>query len=242
MAQIAHGLADLGFFKESAFDALARQAERVARDGCEHDCCILLWSLALAGRLKEYEGAVNVLWDEITTREVPKIQMPNRKQLKTVVLFAESEGIKLEAGEEFRNAIDDAALYADEQGGRWDKRIAKELAGFGFEGITTEVSPYAACEGGELLKIDIAFEKERVALELDGPTHFLKSLKKKAAGEKPRRDGKTKAKTRLMKSLGWQVARLSWLNSIKIGARSEERRREFWVKKLGKFGVEPRSV
>ena len=103
LSQIAHALADLGFFKESAFDAVAGQAERVARDGCEHDCCIILWSLAVAGRLKEHEEAVNVLWDEITRRDVGKIQLNSRKQLKTVILFAETEGIKLEAGEDVRS-------------------------------------------------------------------------------------------------------------------------------------------
>ena len=76
-------------------------------------------------------------------------------------------------------------------------------------------------------------------MELDGPSHFLTSLKKKGEGEKPRRDGPTKAKTRLMRSLGWQVARLGYLNGIKLSKFPEERRRAFWFKKLGKFGVEP---
>ena len=95
-----------------------------------------------------------------------------------------------------------------------------------FTGFKREASPFAGDEGGELLKIDIAFEKEQVALELDGPTHFLKSLEVKWKGEEPRWDGPTKAKTRLMESLG-------------LDKRPEQERREFWVKELGGFGVEP---
>ena len=79
-----------------------------------------------------------------------------------------------------------------------------------------------------------------MALELDGPSHFLRSLKEKekGEGEESRRDGPSKAKIRLMESLGWKVLRFSWLNRIKLGKKPEEERREFWVKELGKLGVE----
>ena len=135
--------------------------------------------------------------------------------------------------------MDEAALLTIAGSERFEEDIAKELELFGFTGFKREVSPFAGEEGGELLKIDIAFEKERVALELDGPFHFLKSLEEKGKGDEPRRDGPTKAKTRLMESLRWQVFRHSYLSNMKLKRMPEEKRREFWVKELGVFGVEP---
>ncbi|GMH65945.1 hypothetical protein TL16_g04320 [Triparma laevis f. inornata] len=106
--------------------------------------------------------------------------------------------------------MDEASLLSIPGSSRFENDIVEELKRFGFEGLMSEVSPFPGDEGGELLKIDIAFDKERVALELDGPTHFLTTLVRRKKGEKkekPIRDGPTKAKTRLIKNLGWQVSR-----------------------------------
>ena len=78
-------------------------------------------------------------------------------------------------------------------------------------------------------------------MELDGPFHFLESLEEKGVGEDPRRDGPTKAKTRLMESLRWKVMRFSWLKRMELDKRPEQEKRKFWVKELGKLGVEPRK-
>ena len=99
---------------------------------------------------------------------------------------------------------------------------------------------------GEVYKIDIAFEKERLALELDGPSHFLEPLMLKVRDgggqkDKMRRDGPTQAKKRMLEGMGWRVSSLSWTNQKKLMEKSEEYRRKFWVKKLGKFGIEPRK-
>ena len=173
-------------------------------------------------------------------RDENMFEEKNWRQLKLVSLFAGVEGMKLEAGEGHQQKMDEAALFPDGGGtGRFEEDIAWDLVGYGFIGLKRGMSPFAGEEGGELLKIDIAFEKERVALELDGPTHFLKSLEEKGEGEEPRRDGPTKAKTRLMESLRWQVFRHSYLSNMKLKRMPEEKRREFWVKELGVFGVEP---
>ena len=242
VGNIAYALADLGYFEKGVFDAVAGQAKRIAAEGNEQDLCNLLWSLAVAGRMKENERAVEVLWKEVNRRDEGRFLKVHWRQLKIASLFAGCEGMKLEAGEAHQRKMDEAALHVSSGSERFEKDIAKELERSGFKGFRREMSPFAGSEGGELLKIDIAFEKERVALELDGPFHFLKFLKKKGEGEKPRRDGSTKAKTRLLESLGWEVTRLGYLNNRKLKKLPGKKRREFWVKKLGKLGVEPTRV
>ena len=239
VSNIVHALADLGYFEKRVFDAVAGQAERVAREGKEQALSNILWSLAVAGKMNENERAVEVLWKEANRRDEGRFGETSWQQLKIASLFAGYEGMKLEAVVGHQRKMGEAALLTTAGSERFEEDIAKELEQFGFTGFKREVSPFTRDEGGELLKIDIAFEKERVALELDGPSHFLKKFGEKGEGEKPRRDGPTKAKTRLMKSLGWKVMRFSWLSKIKLHKRPEEERREFWVKKLGGFGVEP---
>ena len=123
-----------------------------------------------------------------------------------------------------------------------EAQVAKDLNDFGFQGMTREVSPFDAEDnGGHLLKIDIAFEEERVALELDGPQHFVSIVE--AAGDDQsgknvvRRNGTTKAKTRLLEGSGWQVSRLGWMIKSKLDRVSAAERKVFWAKKLRKFGV-----
>ena len=114
----------------------------------------------------------------------------------------------------------------------FENHIAKELEKFGFGGFEREVSPFEGDEGGELLKIDIAWVDKKVALELDGPSHFLKSAK---TGKEGRRNGPTEAKKRLLKSLGWKVRRLDWKVRVKLDKKNEKERRAFWEKSFGKL-------
>jgi len=240
ISNIAYALADLGYFEKRVFDAVAGQVERVAREGNQQHLCNILWSLAVARRIKENERSVEVLWKEVNKRDVDSFVQKGLRQLKLTTLFASCEGVKLKAGEGHQQKMDETALHASADGtGEFEENIAKELVRFGFTGFRREISPFAGEEGGELLKIDMAFEKEQVALELDGPSHFLKSMEEKGDGEEPRRDGQTSAKSRLMESLGWQVFRHGYLSDRKLNKMPEEKRREFWVKNLGELGVKP---
>ena len=96
------------------------------------------------------------------------------------------------------------------------------------------------------MKIDIAFEKERVALELDGPQHFVNLIQGDRNGGETkhilRRNGQTKAKTRLLEDAGWKVSRLGYPIKSKLDRIGDEEKKLFWEKKLGKFGVMPMDV
>ena len=65
-----------------------------------------------------------------------------------------------------------------------------------------------------------------MTLELDKPIHFFKSLKKKGEGKKPRKDRRTKARTRLMKGLECQVSRHGWLDDMKV-KKDAQREKEY---------------
>mmetsp|Transcript_14404 Transcript_14404/g.29427 ORF Transcript_14404/g.29427 Transcript_14404/m.29427 type:complete len:212 (-) Transcript_14404:11-646(-) len=189
--------------------------------------------------MRENKTAVNMLWKEANRRDEGKFKCAEWRQLKIASLFAGCESMRLETGEGHQRKMDEAALHTISGSETFENNVTKVLERFGFTGFKREVSPFDQGEGGELLKIDIVFEKERVALELDGPSHFLKSIEEKGDGEEPRRDGPTMAKTRLMESLGWKVLRHGYMSDEKLKNMPEEKMREFWVKKLGELGVRP---
>jgi very-short-patch-repair endonuclease len=57
-----------------------------------------------------------------------------------------------------------------------------------------------------LLIVDMACEKTRVVVEIDGPTHYLRDV---SSGEETY-NGSTRVKTRLLRLLGWRVIRVGW--------------------------------
>mgnify|MGYP003906971799 FL=1 len=81
------------------------------------------------------------------------------------------------------------------------------------------------------MAIDIANNEERIAVEFDGPSHFLGF---KGTGRDP--NGKTKMKARLMKSLGWKVVNIPWFEWEEVGKgeRYKPEKIEYLKKKLAK--------
>merc|ERR1711981_860366 len=97
-------------------------------------------------------------------------------------------------------------------------------------------------QGSELFKINIAWCREKVALELDGPWHYLKKLGKGGSGsEIGERDGPTIAKERLLKRLGWRVISFSYLQKEEKEAMIAEEKEQLWGKLLGPFGIVPQG-
>ena len=68
-------------------------------------------------------------------------------------------------------------------------------------GVSTEmeVSPMPEKDMGGFLSIDMANVEQKLAIEFDGPSHFLSD---------GTLNGRSKAKTRLLQQLGWRVVRI----------------------------------
>ena len=101
-----------------------------------------------------------------------------------------------------------------------------------------EVSPFVdgvASEfaGDEFMAIDIANINEKIAVEFDGPSHFLGF---KGTGRDP--NGKTKMKLRLLKILGWKVVNIPWFEwqEVNKGDIYKPEKIEYLKKKLAEVG------
>ena len=85
-------------------------------------------------------------------------------------------------------------------------------------------------ETAEGYSLDIAQPELKLAVEVDGPSHFLKDL---SSGENVV-NGSTRFKTWQLRSLGWTVAHISYLD---WDHKSESERRQLVAAKLGELGV-----
>jgi len=238
ISNTAFGLSYLGYFNEEIFEQIGKHADIVA-NGSKQDIANTLWAFGISGFTAKHEETVKMLWDDVMKRPVTQFSSEAWSQLEIARLFARSEGVDLEVidddgrGGSRREIMENAANVDDKPATRFERNIANDLARFGFSGFETEVSPFDNGEGGKLLKIDIAWKEEKVALELDGPTHFLSPSNK--------RDGPTKAKKRLLKSLGWKVLNISYMQNREFEKLREEEKKKALVVWLEKYGVKPET-
>jgi len=83
-----------------------------------------------------------------------------------------------------------------------------------------EVSPSGLMASG-MLAIDFACLEQKVAIEFDGPSHFLKPV---GSGKlTSTQNGATKAKRRYLEQLGWTVINIDYRDHIQANHKSNEK-------------------
>ena len=242
VANICHSAASLGYFDNAIFQEASNNVDKVIERGNEQHLCNLLYSFAIAGKLND---AMQALWNEAMRRHIGAFNEKDWHQLEVARLFADAEtSLEFKVDDPIRvERLRAASNNVDDSSGRFEEDVAMELQRFGYEGFKREVSPWEEeGEGGELFKIDIAWRREKVALELNGPWHYLKKLVKDGAGsEIGGRDGPTIAKERLLKRLGWRVINFSYLQANEKHLMTTEEKEQLWGKLLGPLGIAPKG-
>jgi very-short-patch-repair endonuclease len=85
-------------------------------------------------------------------------------------------------------------------------------------------------ETAEGFSLDLAQPESKLAIEVDGPSHYLRDV---SSGENVV-NGATRLKTRQLRSFGWTVAHISFLD---WDHKSESERRQLVAAKLGELGL-----
>ena len=105
------------------------------------------------------------------------------------------------------------------------KEFARLLRQIGFH-HECEVSPDSSISGG-MLAIDFASTEQKIAIEYDGPSHYLKVL---GSGElTSTENGATKAKRRFLEQLGWTVINIDYRDFIQAQRASNEKQ---WLREI----------
>ena len=258
VSKIARAFASLGHFDDGAFDQFAKHARRVAEKGSTRDICGMLYALAIAGKVKVHEDAVRILWDEAEGRPTLEFAKEDWNHMEAAMFHARSEGVALRVKDSNKMMRMTEAGSADAAGKAppsFKDEIAQELFDFGYsgfselgyEGFERDFVPFkgdgAGKSLGNFLKIDVAWKKKRVALQLNGPSQFLTRIGEEGGldNEHKTRDGDTLAKARLLNKMGWKLISFSSFDNMARSEMSTDERKKMWVELLGPCGIAPKG-
>jgi len=113
----------------------------------------------------------------------------------------------------------------DENVSHSSKKVSQLLNEVGFH-HECEVSPDSSISG-DMLAIDFACPEQMIAIEFDGPSHFLKAV---GSGKlTSTENGATKAKRRYLEQLGWTVINIDYRDYIQAQQASNE---AWWLQNI----------
>ena len=110
------------------------------------------------------------------------------------------------------------------------EEISKLLQEIGFH-HELEVSPDSTMTGG-MMAIDMACKERKIAVEYDGPSHYLKAV---GSGVRTSTEnGATKAKRRFLEQLGWNVINIDYREHDRVRRTPKEKQ---WLRMMLKDWV-----
>ena len=124
---------------------------------------------------------------------------------------------------------------------KFEAEYSQLLSEIGFE-HEREVSPFVITSSssgddyddfGEFLAIDMACRKLKIAVECDGPSHFLTEFKPGAKENFGKENGKTVAKRRLLEQLGWKVVNVPFHDNRLLESKEHMEKNKERIEKGG---------
>jgi very-short-patch-repair endonuclease len=210
VSNTAMAFAELGIAPASLFASLEKRADRFLESASLQSVCSVCWSLAILDLSRQHESLLQSLWahamrsDSLAQSPTSQqLSAPQLQQLVQVELHSEANGVKLEfpVPLSLRRRMEESSWKFTNSVSKLEEEYSALLSSLGFE-HKREVPPVQGAGG--MLSIDMACARRRVAVEFDGPWHYLNN---------GRENGKTVAKRRLLERLGWKVVSLSYLHS-----------------------------
>jgi len=226
VANTAWAFATLGFDAPNFYAALdSISVEILAKDLIPQSVTILCYAVSIAGRSAQSEELFSSLWAKAIElfESKAKFSDDELRQLAQTQIFAKVAGVELaqcpdSMSKEIKRLMVEKRAE-DNVTSRSAEEVSKILKEIGFE-HELEVSPDISISGG-MLAIDYACKERKVAIEYDGEYHFLKAVE---SGElTTMRNGRTKAKRRLLEQLGWTVISLDYRGYINACHKSNEK-------------------
>ncbi len=204
----------------------------------------VIWSTKISGIDEDpkVRNGLRKLWAKVSMRGgVEEGVLAKQMGHAGIVEMARGEalgttGVDLIAGmlTEFSSGGEEQTLNRSVQEGLWWQavRSAGDELGLSEDGWFREANPYGK-DGeeifGTMLAIDFAYPERKIAVEYDGPYHFLKNVAKiKSEGGfelksaySMHRKGPTVSKRQMMKDLGWTVVELTFFDEGEIKEKCE---------------------
>ncbi|KAI2495864.1 RAP domain [Fragilaria crotonensis] len=227
IANCAYALAVLGSHSRGFFSALERCLNEFLADANSQDLCNVCYAIVvlhLSG-VSQKDMLAN-LWKDLIARDIDDLPIEELKQVVYVQACASAFDMALASPSSVLQTQLDRVPFTTESS-RFETTVSTTLWDIGFS-HQCEISPFESIPG--MLSIDLACVERRIAIECDGPSHYL-SVAGDNEGNRLE-NGPTKAKRRLLQQLGWNVINLNWAE-----ARQHQVSQEWLRSKLSDAGV-----
>jgi len=240
VANLAKAFAEIGHDPGSFFDGLEARGDKFVGNAKIRCICDLSLSLAILGLSGKNSKLLQALWRRATIETAPgTLAVAELQQLVYVDVHARASGVELPpVSAALKGLMEDAVEVREPNGNlRTEDSISSLLTAIGFE---HEREVQLLEDYGSFMAIDFACKERKIAVEYDGRHHYLTWLKKR--NKEPRENGKSKAKTRLMKQLGWTVVNMDYEDVVGLEDRelddNEKEMKKFYLKeRLEAVGV-----
>jgi len=234
VANTALAFATLGYEAPKLFAEIDRNVDSFLKTCNVQTICNTCYAITVLGLAEEYESTLMKLWGQSIQLFVAGNYFEDEDlvQLTQALLFANTEGVHLQQIPEPMLIQQQLAVErTDDTVSRASMAVSQLLKEIGFD-HEVEVAPND--NAGQMLAIDFACTKQKVAIEYDGASHYLKAVQ---SGVLTRiKNGPTKAKLRFLERLGWTVINLDFRDHMEAKRVSKEK--EWLVGELRKSGVE----
>jgi len=176
----------------------------------------LCFAFAVSGALERHSDTFTKLWKLVIEIDWSQLTNEGRIQLiQTYLISSHVYSLQLEPP-----AWTSEALSVDGHESITQHEVSEILKEIGFH-HEREVSPFCSNFAHDLWMIDCACRDRKIAIEFDGPFHFLRSAGSRRLPSIE--NGPTKAKRRFLQSLGWSVINIPYLEWSAIKTREEKR-------------------
>ena len=227
ISNCALALSLLGIESPTFFSALEARLDKYLVDSTTQGVCNVCYAICVLDVNVSSKSVLLVnLWANLLERTTGDLPVEALRQIRYVEACASVYELALASPPSDLTTQLDQVTY-DDRSSRFQNKVSSILLRIGFS-HQCDVSPLESFPG--LLSIDIACPDRMIAIECDGPSHYLSTVD---GAEKNRENGPTKAKRRLLQELGWNVINLSWMESRQHRVSKE------WIRvKLCEAGVE----
>jgi hypothetical protein len=213
VANTLWGMGILGFDAPNLFEALRDPDVDNHIEFCNsQELLNICYAFAISDAISRHSDTFIKLWEQAI--EIDWNQLPNQGRVQlvqTYLIATHADSLELSPPNWISGAL---TIDMHVSGAQQEMSEVLEEIGFHHE---TEVSPFASQDALDLWMIDCASRERNIAIEFDGPSHFLRSAgSRKLAGIE---NGPTKAKRRFLRSVGWAVINISYLEWSEAGTR-----------------------
>jgi len=230
IANTAWAISHFGWQSNAFFRVISSNMDSIVTSGDVQCIANLCYAFAIMGCASKYEIEFRCLWSHAIEIKIEDLNNEACWQLLQA-FFMVSQTMSMAQPKTLLLKSDRFLKGTETVSSRTQQEMSDLLTKLGFV-HEIEVSPFPDLSG--FLAIDVACKDRMIAIEFDGPSHFLREINEDQP-QRRKENGPTRAKRRLLERLGWSVINVCYWEWQEAGTK--ERKEQLLAKKFSLCGM-----